>query len=284
MSNLYQDFLKYRDKFGLNGLYTRDGKGEPTQNGALFTLEYLICLVNDSETPDSVKKEEIERLRKVYESLETFPGVSSRVPGGDEFDSMDNTGAIATFSGLFDGGAYSRRSYEHGNTVHATGPDMGQASENNVKYYGIARWASILWCLTPISLWRFIRSGFKPKMFWNNNHPDQFCLAGWHGRSPGHIAYLRMTAGRWIGPIAFLSILVGQFLGCFKDVGDTDARKLPYCDWQFLKNRNILWKLSYKLWCYILMKQYPRGMIDVYSRYYNDPNHPIRQYSLPFSP
>jgi hypothetical protein len=267
--SLYDDFKKYRDQYGLNGLYTDGTNGESTQNGALFTLEYLICLINDPNTSDSVKQAEITRLISTYESLETFPGISSRVPGGQEFDSMDNTGAIFTFSGLFDNGNYSKRSYIHGSTQRAESIDQGQGADLNNKYYVLAK----------------LMSGWKaPRFFWNNNNPKQFCFFGWHGRSPGHIAYLKMTAGKWVGPLGQLSILVGQFLGCFADKGNADARKLPYINWQYLKKRNFIWKGFYKLWCQILIKQYPNGMQDVYRMYYGDPNHPMRTYPKTFEP
>lgn len=282
--SLFDDFKKYRDQFGLNGLYTDGTNGHSTQNGALFTLEYLICLLGDPNTPDSVKQAEVARLVQVYKDLERFPGISTRIPPSYEFDSMDNTGAIATFSGLFDNGRYSKLSYEHGNNTHATGIDLTQDPPRNTQYFKLAGWVSVIHCWTPASLYRWVKSGFKPKMFWNNNTPDLFCLPGWHGRSPGHIAYLRMTAGKWVGPLGQLSVLVGQFLGCFKDKGNADARKLPYTDWQFLKKRNIFWKLAYKLWCHILMKQYPNGMADVYRMYYGDPNHPMRTYPKKFEP
>jgi hypothetical protein len=278
----FEEAKQYRDKFGMNQLTHTNGVGDVSQNGALFTLEYLIWLINDEDIPEDVKRAEIERLREVYKSLETFPGVSSRVPGGDEFDSMDNTGAIAAFSGLFDQGGYSKRAWEHGDRTHSTAIDMVQDPERNTKFYTIARIVTVMHCLNPVAMFRWIKSGFTPKMFWNNNRPTEFCLFGWHGRSPGHMAFLKMSAGKFVGPFGLLSILVGQFLGCFTNKGNTDARKLPYCNWQFLKNRNFIWKLFYRLWCYILMKQYPNGMRDVYSIYYQDPEHFLRKYSKPY--
>ena len=271
---MFNQFLPYRDKYGMNQLTSTDGVGDSSQNGALFTLEYLIYLVNDLETPDSLKQAEIERLREVYKSLESFPGVSARKPGDKEYDSMDNTGAIATFSGLFDGGRFSKLSYEHGDKTHATGIDMTQDPERNTRLFKIACFSSIIHCLHPRAMIRWIRSGFAPKHFWNNNTPDLFCMSGWHGRSLGHVAYLKMTAGKFVGPVGCLSILVGQFLGCFKNVNDTDARKLPYCSWQYLKTKGFVWKCFYKLWCFILIKQYKNGMQDVYKIYYPK-NHPI---------
>lgn len=267
--SLYDDFKKYRDKYGLNSICIDGNAGQVTQNGALFTLEYLLCLLSDPDTPTLVKQNEIERLKEVYRSLEKHPGVSSRTPGGTEFDSMDNTGAIAIFSGLCDRGGFSERSYEHGRDVMCDGYDDDQNLEGNRKYYWVAN-----------ALGFFL----GPRYFWNCNKPTKFCVAGWHGRSPGHIAILKLTAGKWVGPFGQLALLVGQFVGCFKEASDTDARKLPYCVWQFLKKRSFVWKLFYKLWCFILMKQYKNGMIDVYRAYYQDPSHPIHRYSKPYEP
>lgn len=267
--SLFSDFKKYRDQFGLNGLNTDGTKGFSTQNGALFTLEYLLCLINDPNTPQNDKTNEINRLKQVYLMLEKFPGVSSRVPGGTEFDSMDNAGAMLSFSALFDDSNYAERSYDHGNDVMCDGIDQTQDPDNSNKYY---------WLANALNFWR------KPKFFWNCNYPTKFCFNGWHGRSPGFTAYLKMAAGKWVGPFGQLCVLVGQFWGCFKDPSDTDARKLPYCNWQFLKHRGFIWGLLYKLWCWRLMKQYPNGMRDVYSLYYQDPNHPLRIYSKPFEP
>lgn len=260
----YLDFIKYRDEYGLNGLDTNGIEGLPTQNGALFTIEYLLCLLADHNIPESIKVSEVNRLKSVYLSLERFPGVSVRTPPSHEFDSMDNVGAICAFSGLFDDGGFSKRSYEHGATTRAEGIEDSQDSENSHKYYFVAR---------ALNLFR------APRFFWNNNHPKLFCFAGWHGRSPGHIAFMKMTAGKWVGPFGQLAILVSQFIGCFSDVNNTDARKLPYVNWQFLKHKNFVWKLLYKLWCHILMKQYVDGMKTVYTVYYRDPSHPLPKYS-----
>lgn len=269
MSQIIDDFKKYRDQFGLNGLYTDGEKGQVTQNGALFTMEYLLCLMAYADHP-SVKPEfeaEVERLRGVFASLEVKPGITCRFPGSTEFDSMDNGAAIHVFSKLFGGGELAERKLKHGESTRAEFLDTRQDPKRAFKFYPIA----------------WILSGFKPpRFFWNIEDPTHFCLPGWHGRSPGHMAQMRFSAGRKVGFFGMAAIWVGQFLGCFKDKGNTDARKLPYVDWQALKNINWFWKMSYRLWCWILMQQYKNGMQDVYSIYYGDPNHPIRKYSPPY--
>jgi hypothetical protein len=279
----YSEAQKYKDANGFYQDKTNGQEGKTSQNSALFHLEMLMLILADENIPESVKQEEINKSKAAYLKLENFPGVSARNPGGEEFDSMDNTGAIATFSGLFDEGRFSKLSYDHGNTTHATGIDMTQAAEKNVKFYNIARiGTAILHCWNPVSLFRFIKSGLAPKFFWNNNTPNLYCMNGWHGRSPGHPAYLKMTGGGIVGPFGQLAIFVGLFLGCFMDKKESDARKLPYLQWQFLKKRNFFWKAAYKLWCKILMKQYPNGMRDVYSQYFSDETHPLRVSSKPF--
>lgn len=284
--SLFDEFKKYRDQYGMNQLSTNGTVGDTSQNGALFSLEYLICLLEDDSVPQHIKDAEVKRLIPVYLSLERFPGVSVRFPGSDEFDSMDNTGAIAAFSGCFDNGGYSKRSHEHSEKTFSK-EVHDRDKDKSLKYLTLARVVTgVMSLFSPPMMIRWIKSGFAVNRFWNNNDPSKYCFRGWHGRSPGHVAFLKLSAGKLIGPLSFLSILVGQFIGPFKETGDTDARKLPYTHWYFLTkcthwSHRWIWRLFYKLWVFILMKQYPEGMKTIYSIYYRDPNHPIRKYSKP---
>lgn len=269
-SKIYEEFLKFRDKFGMNQLDSDGVQGGVTQNGALFTIEYVLCLMAYADDPEikAELEQEIERLKGVYNSLEPKPGITWRFPGSMEFDSMDNGSGIHAFSALFDDGKMALRKIEHGETTRAEFLDTLQDPKRAFQFYPIA----------------WILSGFKPpRFFWNIEQPTYFCLPGWHGRSPGHMAMMRLCAGRKVGLFGHIAMWVGQFLGCFKPTGDTDARKLPYVDWQVLKNINWFWKLSYKLWCWILIKQYgEEGMRAVYKIYYGFPGHPLPKYSPPY--
>lgn len=271
MSQLIEDFKKYQDEFGLTSLTVNDGRGEITQNGALFTMEYLLCLLAYQDHPvlEPQVEAEIERVREVFAGLEVLPGLTQRFPGSTEFDSMDNGAALHAFSKLFGEGEMALRKLEHGETTRAEFISEKQNFRDSMRFYPLA------WVL----------SGFKaPRFFWNSEEPKKFCFEGWHGRSPGHMAMLRYCAGSRVGLFGNFTIWVSQFLGCFADTGNTDARKLPYIDWQVLKSRGWFWKLSYKLWCWVLMRQYKRGMQDVYAIYYQDANHPISKYSPKFAP
>lgn len=281
--SFYEEFLKYRDRYGMNQLNTDGVQGGVTQNGALFTMEYLICLLEANFDPlDEIL--EVHRLIQVYRSLEVLPGLTRRTPDSLEGDSMDNTGATAAFSGLFDRGIAERMKAQ-GENVVCTGFDEVQDPTRNSKYMTIARIVTATQVIWRPWLWAsWIKSGFKPKFFWNNTLPDKFSIWGWHGRSPGHMGFIDLAATGWTTPFRWVSVLVGQFLGCFADLGNADARKLPYVDWYFLTKgtgwgQRWFWKLAYRVWVHILLKQYPNGMRDVYSMYYGDVNHPIRKYS-----
>jgi len=263
---LYEDFLKYRDGDGWNVLDTDRGIGVPCQNGALFTFEYLICLLNDESVPQELKESEVKRIKYVFHNLERLYGYTYRASWSDEFDSMDNTVAWLAFSALFDNGEFANRMLLVGQNVCAEGVDETQDAEKNKKFFPFAK---------------LLNFG-TIKNYWNNQNPELFCFQGWFGRSPAMLGLLRMTANKWCNPFLWLSVLVGQFVTAFKDPTDTDARKLPYVCWQYLRTRSKFWELMYKLWCFILLKYYPNGMKDVYDIYYLDKNHPIIKYSKQF--
>lgn len=264
---IFDEFLQYRDSQGLNQLETSNGVGITTQNGALFTMEYLICLMA-SEVDPLVKYQEVQRIVGVFKNLEVSYGLSVRFVGSTEYDSMDNESALLTFSTIYDFGIYALDMLKHGEETSAKGWDSSQDAANNQKFYWLARILSL---------------GFQPRMFWNNQNPDLFCMQGWFGRSPAMRGLLKMTTDSFCSPFLWVSVWVGQFIGLTTNTTNTDARKLPYVVWQYLKNRSWFWKMSYKFWCWLLVKQYQNGMQDVYAMYYlSNPTHPIIKYSKPY--
>jgi len=259
--SLFNDFLKYRDSYGLNQLNSVGGEGQATQNGALFTMQYLICL---EENNDENLQNEIERLRWVFKSLEEEFGLSRRFPDSTEIDSMDNQAALLTFSALYDKGRYARNMIDHGKEVKCEGIDPYDKVDLSKKTYWVAR---------------ILNFGFQPKNFWNCRKPNLFHIDAWWGRSPSLLGLSKMAASECVNPFLWLGVLVGQFVGAFNKVEDTDARTLPFITWHFLKQRSKFWSLAYKLWLKLLYRKYPNGMKDVYWRYYLDKSHPIIKYS-----
>lgn len=262
MSNIIDEFKVFQDASGLAQL----NPGEVSQNGSLFTLEYLITLLADHTATDEEKKAEIDRIGKLLKALEPEPGLTIRFQGSTEFESMDNTVAFLTFSALFDEGRFGQRLELRGQN-RVTGPDQSNEADKNNKTWPLAN---------ALSLWQ------GPKNVWNNQHPDLYCQQGWWGRSPAMLGLIQMIQGKFVNPILWVSVLVGQFLGCTADASNTDARKLPYVMWQYLKTRSFFWKMAYKVWIWTMMKKCPEGMKTVYSIYYRNPNHPIRKWAKPF--
>lgn len=266
MSEIYEDFKKYRDKFGLNSINSNDRPDCVTQNGALFTMEYLLCLILN-KAPEV--NDEIDRLQEVFQSLEPRPGLSVRFPGSYEFDSMDNIGALLTFSLLFGSRKFAARMRLHGVSVDCKGVDNIQDADKNYKFFTLARIVSFFQCLS-----------IKPKNYWNTEFPECFCFNGWYGRSPGMMGWLDITVADKSTWLRTLGLFIGQMLSIRAAKGNTDAWKLPYVMWWYLKDRGKIWAWGFKYWKKKLLEMYPGGMKEVYSLYYQDPSHPIREYSI----
>jgi hypothetical protein len=279
------EFTPYKDQYGMYQLQRDGAVGIPTQNGQLFTMEQLIVILEDPTLSDWRRSAELDRLRKVYDSLEPLPGLSRRTPDSLEGNSMDNNGAHLVFSGVFDEGKFAKRMVDQGEKVVCDGIDLYQDPETNIKYFRLAQLITVfqVWD-RPTMWWSWAKSGFKPKFFWNNTRPTEFSIWGWYGRSFGFLGEMDRAAGRHTSMVRWFGILIGQFLGHYADLGNMDARKLPYVGWYYLVKASPwyerwFWKLMYRWWVAILLQDFPDGMRDVYARYYGDVNHPIRKYS-----
>lgn len=254
-----EKFEKYKAPSGLYSLYTDGTKGQETQNGALFTVEcYLVLrelVLNGDEHALVVLYQDVyDALEKLNDT--NYPGVYRRSPGSNETNSFDNVVAHVALSFTM-----ADQILQHGKNVKCT----GNSSDSKL------RWLA------------FILGGFKTRYFWHCEAPTLYNFFGWHGRSPAYMGLLYARIGKILNPWHALAVLVGQFAGSWRDPGDTDARKLPYITWYWLKDRNWFWKFAYKMWCKVLMSKYPGGMKEVYNAYYSDRNHPIHLYSTKFS-
>lgn len=258
MSDKISDFSKYRDKFGLNQL----DSGEPapsSDNGAIATIEYFFCLNSNEQRMD------LPRVKQAMHLLEikTDNGlVTCRYPGKQTTDSMDNATALIIFSELFDDSRFSKELYKHGELTYAKGLDSFQDQERTLKYYPLA------WMLNKFK---------APRRFYNIR-PYNWSIQSWWGRSPGFMGLLELSAINRTSWFRYFALWLGQFLPLFQPKRSTSDKKLTYIVWQWLKNRNTFWKLSYRLWCFILLKIHPEGMKEVYSIYHG-PNHPVVKYS-----
>lgn len=261
--SVLEDFKKYRDDFGLNQITSDGTKGDTSQNGALFSLEYVICLMKREDVSTEDKAAEIRRLQGVFTSLEKEYGLVARYPGSDEFNAIDNTIAHLVFDWLYNDLSQSRRIEGRGALVRCSGIDDTQDEIRNKKMYPLA----------------FILNLGKVKNFWNINNADKFCFVGWLGRFPGFMGILDLVVkGRTSYFRAFI-LLVAQMLSCFDGRSNTSGTKLAYIVWELLKARGFVWEFGYNIWKYFFNKKYPGGPGEMYAIYYRNAEHPLAKYS-----
>ena len=91
------------------------------------------------------------------------------------------------------------------------------------------------------------------------------------------MGFAKLAAGRKASLFEKFCLLAGQFIGFLKPKHDADARLLPYATWDLLKRINSRWAITYKLWTWVLTKQYPRGVIELWEMYFQDLEHPMRK-------
>lgn len=275
--HLIQDIQKYIGKDNLIHNKTKNGMGIVSENGALFTVEYIITLLKQKDIEDDVKKQEIEKAKLSLASLEKFPGITIRSTAWDSrYDSMDNMSALLVFSALYDGSQFAKRMKKAGEEIECVGFDnIAKLPENRLYYYDDNK---RLYLLAKIVSTVQGASFFKPKYYWNNRYPQLFCVPGWFGRSFGFLGLMDIAATGKTTLFRNFSLFIGQIIGVFKSKMDLDSKTLAYVAWQLLKDRNILWRLSYMLWYWKLKKDYPKGMKEVYSMYFGEA-HPIAKYT-----
>ena len=174
---IFDEFKLYRDKYGLNSISQTNGVGDTSQNGTLFTMQYLICLQKNASS--NIVHEEIERLKEVYKSCEASKGLSRRHPDSDEIDSMDNQSAILAFSALYDNGRYAKDMVEYGESTRCEELDLTEKAEETKKWY---KWAKVL------------NLGRAPNHCWNVKHPGKFNIRAWWGRSPSDRKSTRLNS------------------------------------------------------------------------------------------
>lgn len=255
---IISDFEPYKDEFGFVGL-NGTNPSDTSDNGALFTLEYLLLLSKEELIL------ELPQISQAYNSLliRTDNGlVTRRFPGCERTDSMDNATAIILYDVLYASGTISKKIYSHGELTRARDIDSFQDLERSKKYYPLAR---------ALNLFR------EPRRFYNVR-PYSWSIQSWWGRSPGFMALLEIAATGKTSVWGNFALLVGQFMPLLSDRDGTSPIKLAYATWQFLKDRNLLWGLAYGIWQKMLKRRYPGGIADVYKIYFGK-MHPLSRYA-----
>ena len=160
------------------------------------------------------------------------------------------------------GRQFAKRMYQRGKLV-TDGVDLHDQGEKTLK---MLKWA------------RLLNFGFMPNHVWNVANPGKFNIRAWWGRSPAMLGLSRMTAGKWCNPLLWFAVLVGQFIGVFKNPLDSDSRTLPHVVWHYLKTRGLFWQLAYKFWYYVAFTRWKYSLKQVYTNYFGAA-HPITKHT-----
>lgn len=276
--NLLTAIRNYIGRDGLVHRQTRDSVGVVSENGALFSVEYIVSLMKQTDISDGDKRIELQRIKIELERLEVYPGITvrSRV-WNPRYDSMDNMGALLVFSSMFGSSEFAKRMRDAGENVACTGVDLTPKLskfhlyhiEENKKYYFLARLVSTIQGM----------GFFKAKYYWNNRTPTLFCFFSWFGRSPGFLGLLDIAATGRTTRFRELALFIGQMIVFFESKDKLASRTLGYLNWQLLKNRGPFWKFAYEVWYKKLRADYPGGMKEVYSLS-RGKTHPLTIYSV----
>lgn len=257
-------FLPYRDVHGLSTVEP----GRVSENGVLFSVEYLMCLSNNIKSLDDYVEYHMEarRLVSVFAECDFLPGIMRRSPGSlFNYDSMDNHVARLSFDLMNNDGRFARAMRQHGLEVRCDGPDTTQYERDNKKFYTLAR---------------VLRLGRKPNNFWNNMHPNLFCFFSWFGRSPGFMGLLDLAATGATSPFRASLLWLGTVMQpLFSKPEDMDVWKLGSVVWWAMRGRGKLWRLGEWIWRKLMQKKLPGGMKEAYRKYYRNDEHPIVRYT-----
>jgi hypothetical protein len=289
MQELVEKIKNYKDGQGLVHLHDKHRFANRwiSENGTLFLTEYILALYELHKainTHDSWKlfNQELKNAEKSMQSCVVAKGLTRRDDSrGHAVDSMDNHTALLTFSKVFASGEFSlfaKHFIEHGEQVECEGVDEFQyqdaTTERNKKWYKVLK--------------LFYRGG-KIKNYWNVTNPNKFNFFGWYGRSPGFMAMARLAAGEHVSSFGLFSFWVGQMWSGFTTKWDgrptsVDGVKLSYIAWQLVRNRSILWKLSYKLWYKLCQRRLgsETPIKEAHRLYYKheDKEHPLPDYMI----
>lgn len=267
MQEIIKAFAAFQDQFGLNQI-----NGTTSDNGVLFTSEYILCISQLVKTAEDkiLFEQEVSRVAKVFETCESIPGVQRRSPSSTSYDSMDNHTARLAFDGILAKGAFALRMIEHDTKRKCAGSDTTLDSATNSTNSVWFKW------LNPLSLWNL-------KGFWNNHNPDFFCFFSWFGRSPGMMAMIDFAAKGHTSWFRAFGLWVSQVISAFSSNTNLDGWKLSYMSWWLVANKGPIWRLTYRFWVWKLLKTFGvTGMSKVYSTYYQNLLHPIVTESQPF--
>ena len=263
---MIEHFKLYQDQWGMTSIVP----GEATDNGALFTAETIICILNCG-VPNSPFWDTYSKYLAAIDQCIIGYGILQRQPNDPTYNSMDNYTARLALNIILnqhctgiDKFGSDMRLYDGivVDGVDTDYPDAGQVGMSK-KTYLLAK---------VLGLGKILHC-------YNTNNPKKFCFYSWFGRSPAILAMMDIAATGNTTWFREMCLFISQMMGAYQPVDNLDARKLAYVAWQALKSRGPIWRWGYRKWCARLMQDYEFGMETIYLKYFKSEQHPLVQYS-----
>ena len=121
-------FKEYRDQYGLNQVRKGTDPEATSENGVLFTVEYLMCLEANIKSMEDYAEYLVEtrRVVPVFNSCDWLPGLMRRYPGClFNPDSMDNHVARLAFDMKHNDGQFAMAMINHDKNQRCDGAEPG---------------------------------------------------------------------------------------------------------------------------------------------------------------
>ena len=260
---IVKDYESFMDEYGLVQPDHKDEKRPPSQNGTLFTAQYIVALNHHKAL-----QFEIARLHKLYLSCESLPGLLTRTPAGTlrakEQEGPDNHYAAIYVDMVLHTG-FSKRFLEYGKTAKIT----KYSADNKPSKMEAAKWEK--YTKWGYRILKVLGLG-NPKKVYNAEKPDTFTLDAYFGRFPQMFGLAKMVAGKWLNPIEWCGIAVSLLIAAYSEKNNQDKWTLAHMKILVAEKKSFIMRHTVcRLWRKKFKKHYPEGFGEVLSNYFNRP-------------
>lgn len=242
---LRTDIQLYIDGNGLVApAIIQNKQGRASDNGVMFTAEYLIMLIRNKEIDPRYLKEILFKFLACMPS----PGLLSRAPGDVDQEGPDDYIGLAAALGEI-------QTLPGGDIPTDTCKMTARTIARSVVLYGIEHLGDM-----------------------NNEKPGHWSWGAWLARQPQLTACYLWASGLPVGFVLQTIVALIILFSCKGTPADqADPRRLGWLLVQIAAPRSLLCRLASKLWYARLYALYPNGMKDIAAMYY-EKGHPFAQY------
>lgn len=235
---LKDEIIPYLDSNGL----AEPEKGKPSNNGVMYTGEYIIMLIRNGECS-------LEDTRKY----------------------LNNMGKCMPIRGLL------QRNPD--NSGGQEGPDDYLGLAAGLHEIALTTTSVRLEMEAILMARSIVNYGFKHLGVMNNEHPGTFTKGAWLLRQPQLTAAFLWTADLPVGPLLRLYVCLTILLAGFRaPKSDTDSRRLSWLLLQVAKRHSFICRLAGKVWLKRLRKDYGDLEMKAVADMSYEPLHPFTKY------